>query len=139
MSGHISVGRFYTVEKSNTIEGIRYVYIGRVNSCRSGICFGDQELSTKPSYEYFDYFMLFNAEGVVQLVKVYNYQATHGQEISSRRWLKQFIGFKGENKLDAGKNIDAISGATISVEGIVADIQQKTKVLSYLLLIKAQK
>jgi len=122
-------GKFFTVERSAANTGIRYVYIGRVNSCRSGVCFADQSKTGKSDSEYFDYFMLFNEEGVVQLVRVYNYQATHGQEISAPNWLKQFVGYKGTNGLAAGKNIDAISGATISVEGIVADVQQKTKIL----------
>ena len=66
-------------------------------------------------------------------VNVFNYEATHGQEITSKRWLKQFVNFQGENELVAGKNIDAISGATISVNGIVKDLQEKTYILKTLL------
>jgi hypothetical protein len=137
LAGQVSLGRFYHVENSEISNEIRYVYVGRVNSCRSGVCYGDQGTGPKQTSEYFDYFILFDVQGVVQLVKVYNYQATHGQEISSPGWLKQFVGYKGENKLDAGKNIDAISGATISVVGIVADIQQKTMILGSSLELKA--
>jgi hypothetical protein len=139
LADQISMGRFYRVENSDNFNGILFVYIGRVISCRSGVCFNDQGSGPKQTSEYFDYFIIFNVEGVVQLVKVYNYQATHGQEISAAAWLKQFNGYRSENKLDTGKNIDAISGATISVEGIIADVQQNTKVLSAFLILSSMK
>jgi Na+-translocating ferredoxin:NAD+ oxidoreductase RnfG subunit len=59
----------------------------------------------------------------VQQVRIYNYQATHGQEITSKNWLRQFKNYTGEKELMAGKNIDAISGATISVDAIISDIE----------------
>jgi Na+-translocating ferredoxin:NAD+ oxidoreductase RnfG subunit len=132
-------GKFYHLENSEVSNVIRYVYIGRVNSCRSGVCFGDQGTGPEQTSEYFDYFVLYNTEGVVQLVKVYNYQATHGQEITAASWLKQFIGYRSKTKLNTGKDIDAISGATISVEGIVADIQQKTEILGSFLELQSNR
>ncbi|WP_234408600.1 FMN-binding protein [Marinilabilia salmonicolor] len=79
--------------------------------------------------EYFDYFILFDAEKSVQVVKVFNYQATHGYEITSRGWLKQFAGHDGSESLQVNKNIDAISGATISVQAITEDVQRQTSLL----------
>jgi len=38
-------------------------------------------------------------------------------------------GFSGEQPLEAGKNIDAISGATVSVHAITGDVKLKTKML----------
>lgn len=72
---------------------------------------------------------------MVELVKVFNYQATHGQEVSAKGWLKQFIGFDGRKPLTVGKNIDAISGATISAYGITLDVQDKTTLLQELVRI----
>jgi Na+-translocating ferredoxin:NAD+ oxidoreductase RnfG subunit len=139
LADQISEGRFYSVEKTETSNEIRYVYIGRVNTCRAGVCFADQGTVPEQTSEYFDYFILFNPEGVVQLVRVYNYQATHGQEISAAAWLKQFIGYTSEIRLNTGKNIDAISGATISVDGIMSDIQQKTRILNSFLVLQTKK
>ena len=59
------------------------------------------------------------------LVRVFNYAATHGQEVSVKRWLDQFAGHDGAKPLRAGKEIDGISGATISVNAIVADVNEK--------------
>jgi len=119
----ISMGKFYAVSK-NPVN--RFVYIGRVNACRSGGCL---DPSLIDEFEFFDYFILYDSTYTVQEVKVYNYQASHGQEITSKNWLKQFRKYDGTKKLETGKNIDGISGATTSVEAIVYDIEQKTKLL----------
>lgn len=58
----------------------------------------------------FDYMVLFNSKKEIQLVKVLVYRENYGGEISSRRWLKQFIGLSKPKPF-----VDAISGATISV------------------------
>ncbi len=122
-------GKFYAVEDENGNNLIRYLYIGRVNSCRAGGCSASRELTTNGESEYFDYFILYDKDRVVRMVKVFNYQATHGQEITSRGWLKQFAGYDGSQSLEVGKNIDVISGATISVYGITGDIQGKSGTL----------
>ncbi len=121
------MGRFFYVYKADII--CNYLYVGRVNSCRAGAC----NLSTDKdmaSYEYFDYYILYDLAKKVKIVKVYNYAATHGHEVSSKGWLKQFVGYNGSNDLVVGKNVDAISSATISVNGISDDIQSKTRILN---------
>ncbi len=45
----------------------------------------------------------------------------------AKGWLKQFTGYDGSDTLEVGKNVDAISGATISVYGITLDVQMKTR------------
>jgi len=64
---------------------------------------------------------------------VYNYQATHGQEVTNKGWLKQFQGYDGSRSLTVGKSIDAISGATVSVLGITNDVQEKTRLLKQII------
>lgn len=98
-----------------------FVYFGRVNSCCIGGCSAPTE-NTK-EFEYFDYFIIYNTNLIIQSVRVYNYQATHGQEVCSRSWLKQFNGYTDEDKLD----IDAISGATISVNSLKVDVEFVTE------------
>ena len=95
-------------------------------SCRSGICSNPADNNSEFESEYFDYFIIFNSEKVVESVRVYNYQATHGQEVSSPGWLRQFVGYMGKQSLTVGNEIDAISGATISANAITHDIQLRT-------------
>ena len=106
------------------------VYIGRVNSCRAGGCTNPSLTGMDAESEYFDYFILFDSERRVKLVRVYNYAATHGQEVAVKRWLDQFAGHDGAKPLRAGKEIDGISGATISVNAIVADVNEKIMLLN---------
>ena len=124
-------GRFFHIASAN--NPMQYVYVGRVNSCRSGGCSasgtGKQQGATS---EYFDYFMFLDQNRAVQFVKVFNYQATHGYEIMSGGWLRQFEGYSGDDPLQVGTQIDGISGATISVHAITADINEKLDILNAL-------
>ncbi len=123
-----SEGKFFQINSDK--EGqYKYVYVGRVNSCRAGGCSAPNILPHADHSEYFDYYVLFDSNKTVQAVKVYNYQATHGQEVTAKGWLKQFIGYNGSESLQVNKNIDSISGATISVYAITLDIEIKTEIL----------
>lgn len=123
-------GKFLVFSGQNPNELKKYVYVGRVNSCRQGGCSNPIQTLSIETPEYFDYLIVFDSKPSVQLVKVYNYQATHGQEITNKGWLKQFLGYDGKRSLTVGKSIDAISGATVSVYGIVNDIQDKTRLIN---------
>ena len=126
-------GRIYHTYSGG--ENFGFAYIGRIYSCRSGGCGidgGQDELSFDEDFEYFDYYIIFNTSIAVEKIRVYNYQATHGHEIGGKGWLKQFIGYTGESKLEYGKNIDAISGATISANAITYNVQESSRYLALL-------
>ena len=124
-------GKFFTIMCRESEK--YWAYVGRVNSCRTGGCSIQMKDEIADNYEYFDYFILFNSQKKVAAVRVYNYEATHGQEITIKSWLNQFIGFDGTKSLRVGKEIDSISGATISVDGLVTDIQAKSIFMKSLL------
>lgn len=126
------LGKFFVVTDGAEQGSNYYLYIGRVNSCRSGGCSIPNELDFSSEMEYFDYLICYTSTPSVQSVKVINYMATHGHEVSSKGWLKQFKGYNGKGTLEVGKNIDAIAGATISVYGITQDVQEKTEILRIL-------
>lgn len=120
-------GSYYQI--NNHTDSL-YYYIGRVNSCRANGCAATITDNSSVVYEYFDYYILFDTKGVVKTVKVYNYQATHGMEITIRGWLKQFVGYFGEKELIVGKDVDTIAGATISVYAITTDVEYRTKCIN---------
>lgn len=124
-------GKFFEIQSD--LFQYKYIYTGRVYSCRASGCSISPEIPEEGESEYFDYFILFNKNKAVQLINVFNYQATHGQEVTSKGWLKQFIGHNGSEPLQVDKNIDAISGATISVYAITADVGMKTTILDMIL------
>lgn len=122
-------GRFFRVGEESDPGPVKHAFVGRVNSCRSGGCSSELKPCPSEAFEYFDYFVLFDFAGQVLKVSVFNYRATHGQEITIKGWLKQFQGYNGVKDLVVGKDIDTISGATISVYGITENVQDVTKVL----------
>ena len=125
--GNNETGIFWNIESKN--ETIGFVYTGRVFSCSKNGCTVGQSAASVENAEFFDYFILFDKTKNVTSVVVYNYEATHGQEITAKGWLKQFAGYNGSRNLVVGKNIDSISGATISVNAITDDIARKTSIL----------
>ncbi len=62
-------------------------------------------------------------------MKVYNYRATHGHEVMGWGWLKQFIGYSGGKEMVYGKDIEAITGATISASALTANLQYQQNTL----------
>lgn len=80
-----------------------------------GYAFVDQAPSKTAN---FDYLILFDAELKVIHSKVIIYREEYGGEIGSKRWLKQFLGMSGTDRVNHETNIDGIAGATISVRSM---------------------
>jgi hypothetical protein len=123
-------GKFF--RNKSEVGNVKYVFVGRVNSCRAGGCSISGNPTVNAESEYFDYFIFFDSSKTVKLVEVYNYEATHGYEITAKGWLKQFIGLTENDTLVVNKDIDGISGATVSVFAITGDVQVKTRLLKAL-------
>ena len=70
----------------------------------------------------FDYLVLFDKDFIITKSKVLIYREEYGGEIGSRRWLKQFIGKNQDDHMQHGKDIIAISGATISTTSMTKAI-----------------
>lgn len=85
------------------------------NDALLGYVFTDQASSKTAK---FDYLVVFNSNLEIVSSKVLVYREEYGGEIGSKRWLKQFIGKNGKDRVDSESNIDGISGATISVRSM---------------------
>ena len=120
----------------SSVDQLGFAYVGRIYSCRSGGCGTDDTpveiVSINEDFEYFDYFIIFDKALTVKKIRVFNYQATHGHEVGGKGWLRQFVGYKGDEKLEYGKNIDSISGATISANAITYNVQESCRYLDLL-------
>ena len=75
-------------------------------------------------FDNFDFMVLLDNTNKVKLVKVLIYRENYGGEIGSKRWLKQFIGMT-----EPKSYVDAISGATISVNSMKYSINKLIKSL----------
>jgi Na+-translocating ferredoxin:NAD+ oxidoreductase RnfG subunit len=82
-------------------------------------------ISTKAKgrFDLFDYSVIFSPSLEVEGIVVTEYRSTHGAGICNRRWLEQFRGYTG-GELRLGKEIDMISGATLSAGSMVKDVQR---------------
>jgi hypothetical protein len=80
----------------------------------------------------FDFLILFDADLIVKKAKVLIYREDYGGEIGSKRWLKQFIGKKGNDILVYEKDIIAISGATISAYSMTVGVNKLLHTVSEL-------
>jgi hypothetical protein len=78
--------------------------------------------------DLFSYLIYFNEDREVELVKVTSYYSDHGGEITSKRWLQQFVGYDGGD-LDYGDEVQAVSGATLSAGSIANGIHEITILL----------
>lgn len=86
----------------------------------------------------FDYLVLFDNNFVITTSKVLFYREEYGGEISSKRWLKQFIGASPTSKeLIYNRNIIPISGATISVRSLTTEMNSLLKSIAILQKSKA--
>ncbi len=84
-------------------------------------------------FDAFDYAILYNDSLVVEGVVVTRYRSDHGGAIAHPRWLSQFHGYRG-GPLHLGKDIDGVSGGTISASSMVADMQRCHRLMSALIL-----
>jgi len=73
-------------------------------------------LRQSPSkHDVFDYMVILDNNMQIEYMKILAYREDYGGEISAKRWLKQFTNRKAEE-------VQAISGATISVNSLKRDI-----------------
>ena len=80
----------------------------------------------------FDYLVVFDNELKIVHSKVLIYREEYGGEIGSKRWLKQFVGKTGGDRVNHETNIDGIAGATISVRSMTNAIDELLQTIGIL-------
>lgn len=110
----INSNNFFKI--SNGIDHLGYIFV-------------DEALAKTSN---FDYLVVFNTELKVVHTKVLVYREEYGGEIGSKRWLKQFIGKTGGDRVDHETNIDGIAGATISVRSMTSAMDELLQTIGIL-------
>lgn len=80
----------------------------------------------------FDFLILFNKDLEIIHSKVLIYREEYGGEIGSKRWLKQFLGLNGQDRVSYETNIDGIAGATISVRSMTRSMDNLLQTIGLL-------
>lgn len=72
-------------------------------------------------------FMVFlDAKGSVLSAHIIKYREQYGGQVGSKGWLDQFKGRNNQSGYEVSKDIDSISGATISVNSVTTGIKKLT-------------
>ena len=110
----ISIPETLNAELPKKINTDNFFKISKDND-NLGYLFVDKALAKTTN---FDYLVVFDKELIVIHSKILVYREEYGGEIGSKRWLKQFLGKTGGDRVDHESNIDGIAGATISVRSM---------------------
>ena len=78
-------------------------------------------------HDLFEFLVVYSSEIKIQHVNVLVYREDYGYEIKSKRWLKQF------STRDTSK-VQAISGATISVNSLKIHVERLTEKMENIIL-----
>jgi len=87
------------------------VYVARSGEHVDGYALFDQE---RGQHELIDIATFFDAQGQVTDVEVMTYREAYGEAIRSTRFRQQFVGRDASSGFAAGRDVDIISGATLS-------------------------
>jgi Na+-translocating ferredoxin:NAD+ oxidoreductase RnfG subunit len=112
------------IAKRVGVESIKrdwVVYYGETDARRDGYAIVDQE---KGMHDPIDFAVRFTDNGVVDRVEVMVYREAYGEEIRSARFRAQFGGKSGADAITAGKDIDVVSGASISSKSMAVGVKR---------------
>ncbi len=79
------------------------------------------------------FFVLFDKTGNITACRVLKYRERYGSGVRSKRWLRQFNSKNTSSGFTLGKDIDGISGATISSLSMSKGIEKLTRLIKHLL------
>ena len=82
-------------------------------------------------YDPVKYSIVIGKDLKVKEVKVLEMRSDYGNEVQSKSWLNQFIGYDGRS-IEYGREIDGVSGATVTASGLTEDIEATYKGLKQL-------
>jgi Na+-translocating ferredoxin:NAD+ oxidoreductase RnfG subunit len=117
------------ISKRVGVESIKkewVVYIGETDGKRDGFAIVDEE---KGMHDPIDFAVRFTEGGVVDRVEVMVYREAYGEEIRSQRFRAQFGGKTSADPIVAGKDIDVVSGASISCKSMATGVKRDVLVL----------
>ena len=70
------------------------------------------------------FLIILNDLGEIEHSEIIKYREPYGGEITSNSWTNQFVGSTTKSEFKVGRDIDGISGATISVNSVTKGIHK---------------
>lgn len=114
-------------ELGEKLEKNEYVFfVAHSGQDVDGYALFDREIG---QHEYIDFAIFFDPGGRVSRVEVVAYREPYGDAIRSRRFRAQFVGKAVDSGFRPGKDIDVVSGATLSARAMAKAVQRATLLL----------
>lgn len=103
------------------------IYFSETDGKRNdGFAILDKELGM---HEPIDFAVRFTGAGAVDSIEVMEYREAYGDEIRAERFRKQFFGKSARDAITVGKDIQIVTGASISSRSIALGVKRGALVL----------
>ncbi len=102
------------------------VYVAESDGKHDGYAIKDEE---KGMHEPIDFAVKFSTAGAVERIEILEYREAYGDEVRGDRFRAQFRGKTSSDPITAGKDIDIVSGASISSRSVALGVKRDTLVL----------
>lgn len=83
-------------------------------------------------FELITYAVGIGHDGALRQVEVLSYRESHGGEIRTPAWRKQFVGKRAGDGIELGRDIANISGATLSCRHVTDGVKRIVEVVQLL-------
>ncbi len=78
------------------------------------------------------FLVIMDLGGKITAARVIKYRESYGGGVAKLSWLEQFIGKDDQSSYEIGRDVDAISGATISVNALTRGIKKITCLFDFI-------
>ncbi|APR88212.1 Putative signal peptide protein [Minicystis rosea] len=102
------------------------VYVANADGKRTGFAVLDAEIGL---HELIDFGVRFDDKGAVSRVEIMAFREPYGDGIVAPRFRNQFVGKTANDAITAGKDIDIVSGATLSSRSVALGVKRDALVL----------
>ena len=107
------------------------IYVAKTGEQVDGYALFDEE---RGQHELISFATFFNRDGAVTRVEVVAYREPFGDGVRAERFRRQFVGRLADSGYVLGRDVDAISGATISSRSLCRGVQRAALLLRELVL-----
>ena len=115
-------GELYAIKVDD--KSVAYILLSEVAACNLGGCPSYKAVEQDASSEYFDLMTIIDNHSKIISIKILDYFSDYGYEITSKKYLRKFNGYKVCTISNGNDDVDAISGATISSFALEAKLGQ---------------
>jgi Na+-translocating ferredoxin:NAD+ oxidoreductase RnfG subunit len=102
------------------------VYVGEADGKRTGYAILDAEIGL---HEPIDFGVRFDDKGTVSRMEIMAFREPYGDGVRADRFREQFVGKTAKDAITAGRDIDIVSGATLSSRSVALGVKRDVLVL----------